>query len=95
MACCSRGQLVKQRYTARASCDALLPDLVSVRIVGCSTRIYVDNGEYRELVRFSGVLRWAAAGLLYAPRDDEQPAGARRERHIVAEDAPRRNRPLI
>jgi hypothetical protein len=36
-----------------------------------------------------------AAGLLYAPRGDEEAAGGPRERHIVAEDTPRRNWPLI
>ena len=34
---------------------------------GCSTRISVDSGKYRGLVRLCGVMRWSA-GLLYAPR---------------------------
>jgi hypothetical protein len=34
---------------------------------GCSTRIHVDSGKYRGLVRLCGVIRWPA-GLLYAPR---------------------------
>jgi hypothetical protein len=42
-----------------------------------------------------GVMRWAA-GLLYAPRGDEEAGGGPRGRHIisVAEGTPRRNRPL-
>jgi hypothetical protein len=60
----------------------------------CSTRIYVDSGKSRGLVRLFGVMRWAA-GLLYAPRGDEEAGGGPRERHISAEGTPRRNRPLI
>ncbi len=44
---------------------------------GCSTRTYVDSGKYGGLVRLCGVMRWAAE-LLYAPRAQEQPAGAPR-----------------
>jgi hypothetical protein len=29
--------------------------------------IYVDSGKYRVLVRLCGVMRWAAARLLYGP----------------------------
>ena len=39
-------------------------------------------------------MRWAA-GLLYAPRGDEEADGGPRERHIAAEDTPPRNRPLL
>jgi hypothetical protein len=52
------------------SMDARLHNLVSVRtscLGGCSTRIYVDSGKYRGLVRLCGVMGWAG-GLLYAPR---------------------------
>jgi hypothetical protein len=41
-----------------------------------------------------GVMRWAA-GLLYAPRGDEEASGGSRERHIAVEHTPRRNRPLV
>jgi hypothetical protein len=51
----------------------------------CSTRIYVDSGKYGGLVRLCGVMRWAA-GLLYAPRGDEEAGGGPRERHIAPED---------
>ena len=60
---------------------------------GCSTRIYVDSGRYRGLVRLCGGMRWPG-GLLYAPRGDEQPDGGPREGHIMTEDTPPRNRPL-
>ena len=54
------------------------------------------QGKYRGLVRLCGVMRWAAAaGLLYAPRGDEEAGGGPRERHIAAEHTPRRNRPLV
>ncbi len=33
---------------------------------------YVDSGKYRGRVRLCGVMRWAAAGLLSAPRGDEE-----------------------
>jgi hypothetical protein len=57
---------------------------------------YVDSGKYRERVRLCGVMRWAAAGLLSAPRGDEEAGGGPRERHIAPEeDTARRNRPLI
>ena len=39
-------------------------------------------------------MRWAA-GLLYAPRGDEEAGGGPRERHIAAEDSARGNRGLI
>jgi hypothetical protein len=48
--------------------------------------MYVDSGKYRGLVTLRGVMRWAA-GLVYAPRAHEQPAGAPRERHIAPEHA--------
>ena len=69
-------------YICRTACDALLPNLVSVRNVGgrCSTRIYVDSGKYRGFVRLCGVMRWPA-GLLYAPRGDEEACGGPREGH--------------
>ena len=48
-------------------------------------RIYVDSGKYRGFVRLCGGIRWPA-GLLYAPRGDEQPDGGPREGHITAKD---------
>ncbi len=59
---------VREKHAARASYVARLPNLVSV------TRIYVDSGKYGGLVRLCGVMRWAA-GLLYAPRGDEEAGG--------------------
>ena len=56
--------------------------------------MYVDNGRYRGLVKLCGGMRWPA-GLLYAPRGDEEADGGPREGHITAKDTPRRNRPLI
>jgi hypothetical protein len=56
---------VREMHAARASYDARLPYLVSVRM---------DSGKYRGYVRLCGVMRWAA-GLLYAPRGDEEAGG--------------------
>ena len=50
----------------------------------CSTRIDIDSGKSRGLVRLSGVMRWAA-GQLYAARGDEEAGGGPRERHIAPE----------
>jgi hypothetical protein len=61
---------------------------------GCSTRIYVDSGRYRGVVKLCRVIRWPA-GLLYAPRGDEEASGEPRDGHTAPEDTPRRNRPLI
>jgi hypothetical protein len=83
-ACWSRGM----------SCPLAQSSLCAIFGGGCSTRTYVDSGRYRGLVRLCGVIRWPA-GLLYAPRGDEQPDGGPRERHITAKDTPRRNRSLI
>jgi hypothetical protein len=50
------------------SMDARLHNLVSMCtsfLGGCSTRIYVDSGKYRGLVRLCGVMGWAG-GLLYS-----------------------------
>jgi hypothetical protein len=40
------------------------------------------------------VMRWPA-GLLYAPRGDEEAGGGPRERHIAADNTPPRNKPLL
>jgi hypothetical protein len=56
--------------------------------------MFVDSGKCRGRVRLCGVMGWAA-GLLYASRGDEEAGGGPRERHIAAEDTPRRNRALI
>jgi hypothetical protein len=71
-------------------CPLTRSSLCAYCLGGCSTRIYVDNGKYRGLVRLCGVMRWAA-GLLYAPGGDEEAGG----RHIAPEDTPWRNRSLI
>ena len=39
-------------------------------------------------------MRWPA-GLLYAPRGDEEAGGGPRERHITVENTPPRNRPPL
>jgi hypothetical protein len=72
----------------------VLPNLVSAIFGGCSTRIYVDSGRFRGLVKLCGVMRWPA-GLLYAPRGDVEACVGPREGHTAPEDTPQRNRPLI
>ena len=52
------------------------------------------RGSIGDLLDLCGVMRWPA-GLLYAPRGDEEAGGGPRERHIAAENTPPRNRPLL
>ncbi len=80
-----------------AACHALLPNVVSVRFSEEDARpqyMYVDNGKYRGLVRFCRFIRWPA-GMVYAPRGDEEACGGLREGHTAMEDTPPRNRPHI
>ncbi len=58
-ACCSRGM----------SCPLTQSSLLAYCGGGCSTRIYVDSGKYRGLVRLCGVMRWAPANALPLPVD--------------------------
>jgi hypothetical protein len=77
---------VREMHAARASYDARLPNLVSRRMAEeDALPVYVDSGRYRGLVRFCGVMRWAA-GLLYAARGDEEAGGGPCERHIAPEE---------
>jgi hypothetical protein len=54
----SPAEKVREMHAVRASYHARLPDLVSVYFGGgWSTRIYVDSGKCRGLVRLCGVMR--------------------------------------